>query len=164
MKTATADLCDRFESELGRSVRVVAPMFKCYGDRAAFSGRIVTLKLRDDNSLVRPTLGEDGHGKVLVIDGDASMRCALLGDQLAKLAVTNGWEGVVVHGCIRDSAQINALDIGVRALATNPQRSEKKNTGERDLVLVFGGVRFVPGEHLYADEDGILVSERMLEE
>ena len=164
MTTTTADLCDRFESELGRSVRVVAPMFKCYGDRAAFSGRIVTLKLCDDNSLVRPTLGEDGHGKVLVIDGDASMRCALLGDQLAKLAVTNGWEGVVVHGCIRDSAQINALDIGVRALATNPQRSEKKNTGERDLVLVFGGVRFVPGEHLYADEDGILVSERMLEQ
>ena len=162
MAIATADLCDSFENELGKSVRVVAPMFRAFGGRMTFSGRIVTLKMLDDNSLVRPTLSEDGHGKVLVIDGDGSMRCALLGDQLAKLGAANDWEGVVVHGCIRDSAEINILDIGVRALATHPRRSEKKNIGERDLVLSFGGVRFVPGEYLYADADGILVSERML--
>lgn len=164
MTLGTADLCDTFEGELGKSVHVVAPMFSCFGGRASFSGKIVTLKVIDDNSLVRPTLNEDGHGKVLVIDGDASMRCALLGDQLAKLGVANAWEGVIVHGCIRDSAEINGLDIGVRALATHPQRSEKRNTGERDLVLAFGGVHFVPGEYIYADEDGIVVSENMLDQ
>ena len=162
MISRTADLCDTYESELGASLRVVTPMFQCYGDRAGFSGRIVTLKLFEDNSLVRPTLGEDGTGKVLVIDGGGSLRCALLGDQLAKLAVDNGWEGVVVYGCIRDSSEIATLDLGVRALATHPQRSAKKGLGERGLTLTFGGVDFVQGEYLYADEDGILVSERML--
>lgn len=162
MISRTADLCDKFESELGNSLRVVAPMFQCYGGRSGFSGRIVTLKLFEDNSLVRPTLGEEGAGKVLVIDGGGSLRCALLGDQLAKLAVDNDWEGVVVFGCIRDSSEIATLELGVRALATHPQRSAKKGMGERGLTVTFGGVDFVQGEYLYADEDGILVSEHSL--
>lgn len=158
MSFKTPDLCDQYEAELGKSVRVVAPMFKCYGGRAAFSGRIVTLKLFEDNSLVRTAFGEDGKGKVLVIDGGGSLRCALVGDQLAILAHKNGWEGVVVYGCIRDSGDINAIDIGVRALDTHPQKSIKKNVGDRDLAVTFGGVTFNPGEYLYADADGIVVA------
>lgn len=158
MTFATADLCDSFEHDLGKSLRVVAPMFRSYGGRGKFAGQIVTLKLFEDNSLVRPILNETGTGRVLVIDGGGSMRCALLGDQLATLAVKNGWEGVIVYGCIRDSAEINSLDLGVRALATHPQRSAKKGAGELGLVLNFGCVDFVPGEYLYADDDGMLVS------
>ena len=162
MSFKTPDLCDQFEAELGKSVRVVAPMFKRYGGRTAFSGQIVTLKLFEDNSLVRTAFGEDGKGKVLVIDGGGSLRCALVGDQLAILAQKNGWEGVVVYGCIRDSGDINGIDIGVRALDTHPQKSIKKNVGDRDLAVTFGGVTFTPGEYLYADEDGILVSGKPL--
>ena len=158
MTFKTPDLCDQFEAELGKTVRVVAPMFKKYGHRMSFSGQIVTLKLFEDNSLVRTAFGEDGKGKVLVIDGGGSLRCALVGDQLAILARKNGWEGVVVYGCIRDSGDINSIDIGVRALDTHPQKSIKKNVGDRDLPVTFGGVTFQPGEYLYADEDGILVS------
>lgn len=162
MTFKTPDLCDEFESELGKSLRVVAPMFKRYGGRGAFSGEIATLKLFEDNSLVRTAFAEDGTGKVLVIDGGGSLRCALVGDQLAILAQKNGWEGVVVYGCIRDSGDINGIDIGVRALDTHPQKSIKKNVGDRDIAVTFGGVTFTPGEHLYADEDGILVSTKPL--
>lgn len=162
MSFKTPDLCDTFEGEIGKTVRVVAPMFKPFGARPAFSGQIVTLKLFEDNSLVRTLFSEDGKGKVLVIDGGGSMRCALVGDQLAALAQKNGWEGVVVYGCIRDSGEINATDIGVRALDTHPQRSLKKGAGERDLTVTFGGISFNPGEYLYADEDGILVSSKAL--
>ena len=158
MNFKTPDLCDEFETELGNSVRVVAPMFKRFGGRKSFSGQIATLKLFEDNSLVRTAFGENGRGKVLVIDGGGSLRCALVGDQLAILAQKNGWEGVVVYGCIRDSADINDIDIGVRALDTHPQKSIKKNVGDRDAAVTFGGVTFQPGEYLYADEDGILVS------
>ena len=162
MTFKTPDLCDQFEAELGTSVRVVAPMFKRYGGRTTFSGRVVTLKLFEDNSLVRTAFGEDGKGKVLVIDGGGSLRCALVGDQLAILAQKNGWEGVVVYGCIRDSGDIAGIDLGVRALDTHPQKSIKRNVGERDLIVTFGGVTFHPGEHLYADEDGIVVSTKNL--
>ena len=162
MNFKTPDLCDQFEADLGKTVRVVAPMFKHYGNRKSFSGQIVTLKLFEDNSLVRTAFGEDGNGKVLVIDGGGSLRCALVGDQLAILAQKNGWEGVVVYGCIRDSGDINGIDIGVRALDTHPQKSIKKNVGDRDIAVTFGGVTFHPGEYLYADEDGVLVSEKPL--
>ena len=162
MSFQTADLCDQYETELGTQVRVVAPMFRVFGGRATFSGQIVTLKLFEDNSLVREALGGDGRGKVLVVDGGGSQRCALVGDQLAVLAHKNGWEGIVVYGCIRDSAAIGAIDIGVRALATHPQKSIKKGVGDRDIAVTFGGVTFNPDEYLYADEDGVLVSSRRL--
>lgn len=162
MSFKTPDLCDTFESELGLSLRVVAPMFQCYGGRKAFTGQIATLKLFEDNSLVREVLGEAGQGRVLVVDGGGSLRCALVGDQLAILAQKNGWAGIVVYGCIRDSADINQTDIGVRALNTHPQKSIKRGVGEKDLAVSFGGVTFNPGEWLYADEDGILVSTRNL--
>lgn len=162
MSFKTPDLCDQYEAELGKTVRVLAPMFKRYGARTAFSGEIVTLKIFEDNTLVREIFNEPGQGKVLVIDGGGSLRCALVGDQLAILANKNGWEGVVVYGCIRDSGDINGIDIGVRALDTHPQKTVKKGVGDRHLPLNFGGVTFHPGEYLYADEDGILVSSKPL--
>ncbi|MBS1161728.1 MAG: hypothetical protein H6R15_4147 [Proteobacteria bacterium] len=162
MSFKTPDLCDEFEAELGLSVRVVAPMFQPYGGRPSFAGEIVTLKIFEDNSLVRAAVGENGRGKVLVIDGGGSLRCALVGDQLAILAHSNGWEGMVVYGCIRDSGDINGIDIGIRALNTHPQKSIKKGVGDRNLAVTFGGVTFHPGEWLYADEDGVLVSAKPL--
>ncbi len=162
MSFKTPDLCDQFEDELGKTLRVVAPMFKAYGQRTNFCGQIVTLKLFEDNSLVREAFGEDGKGKVLVIDGGGSLRCALVGDQLAILAHKNGWEGVVVYGCIRDSGDINAIDIGVRALDTHPQKSIKKGVGDKNIAVTFGGVTFTPGAWLYADPDGVLVADRPL--
>lgn len=162
MTFKTPDLCDEFEADLGKALRVVAPMFQRYGGKSSFSGTIVTLKIFEDNSLVREAFAENGQGKVLVIDGGGSLRCALVGDQLAILAQKNGWEGVVVYGCIRDSGDINGIDIGVRALNTHPQKSIKQGVGNRDIAVTFGGVTFNPGEWLYADEDGILVSGRSL--
>lgn len=159
----TTDLLDNNESLIqNESLRIIAPMFQCYGGKTAFAGHAVTLKLFEDNSLVRTLLGEPGSGKVLVIDGGGSLRCALLGDQLAELAVKNGWEGVVVYGCIRDSAAINALPLGVRALNTHPLKTVKKNVGERDVPVSFGGVTIKPGEWVCADEDGVIVSTTAL--
>ena len=159
----TTDLLDNNEALIQKEqLRIVAPMFQRYGGKTAFAGEIVTLKLFEDNSLVRAVLGEPGTGKVLVIDGGGSMRCALLGDQLAEMAVKNGWEGVVVYGCIRDSAAINGLPLGVRALNTHPLKTVKKNIGERDVNVTFGGATLKPGEWLYADEDGVIVSKTAL--
>jgi regulator of ribonuclease activity A len=154
MSFLTTDLYDAHE---GR-VAVLEPMLKSYGGKPRFSGQIVTLKLYEDNTLVREMLAEPGAGKVLVVDGGGSKRCALLGDQIAELAVKNQWEGVVIYGCIRDSVAIAALPLGVRALDTNPKKSVKRNEGTRDLVLNFAGVDFTPGHWLYADEDGVLLS------
>ncbi len=163
MSFKTADLLDDNEA-LARNgkLRVVAPMFQRYGARPAFAGEIVTLKLFEDNSLVREAFAEDGKGKVLVVDGGGSLRCALVGDQLAILAQKNGWEGAIVYGCIRDSADINGVDIGVRALDTHPLKSVNKGAGDRNLAVAFGGVTFAPGEWVYADEDGVIVSDRPL--
>ncbi|MGM8062294.1 ribonuclease E activity regulator RraA [Vogesella indigofera] len=154
MSFLTTDLYDANEGRLA----VVEPMFRAYGGRARFAGQVVTLKVYEDNTRVREVLAESGQGKILVVDGGGSRRCALLGDQIAELAVKNGWEGVVIYGCIRDSVAINALDIGVRALDTNPKKTVKRNEGQRDLVLAFGAVEFVPGHWLYVDEDGLLLS------
>lgn len=158
MEIQTADLCDAHEGKL----RVVSPMFRSFGGRAAFGGEIATLKVFEDNSLVRTALEGPGKGRVLVIDGGASMRCALVGDQLALLGVKNGWTGVIVYGCIRDSKAIGSMDLGVFALGTHPQKSIKKGVGDQDLPVTFGGVTFVPGQFVYADEDGVVVSESPL--
>lgn len=164
MKTfATTDLLDAHETLLANGqVQVAAPLLRSYGGRARCHGSITTLKLFEDNSLVRSTLGQPGRGRVLVVDGGGSLRCALLGDQLAQLAVDNGWAGVVVHGCIRDSKAIADMDLGVWALATQPLKSVKRNVGEIDLPVVFAGVRFQPGAWLYADEDGLIVATEAL--
>ena len=132
MTLATADLCDSHEDMLRDArLRLVAPMFRSFGGRTAFAGTISTLKLFEDNSFVRKALEQPGNGRVLVIDGGGSLRRALVGDQLAALGVKNGWNGIVVYGCIRDAAAIGTMDIGVLALATHPQKTDKKNWNRR---------------------------------
>lgn len=164
MSIATADLCDRYEEPIrSGQLRIATPMFRSFGGRTSFEGRIATLKLFEDNSFVRKALERPGQGRVLVIDGGGSLRRALVGDQLAALGVRNGWAGIVVYGCIRDSAAIRAMDIGVLALATHPQKTDKKNVGEAEVPVTFGGVTIKPGEWLYADADGILVAEQALD-
>lgn len=156
MTYLTTDLCDAHEA----LIRVVEPMFTSFGGKSAFHGQIATLRVDDDNSFVRKALESPGEGRVLVIDGGGSVRRALVGDQLASLAIQNGWAGIVVNGCIRDSHAIGKMDIGVFAIDTHPMKTLKKNIGEADMPVSFGDVEFVPGEWLYADEDGVIVSEK----
>jgi regulator of ribonuclease activity A len=136
----TADLWDEHEGLLS----CVDPIFNHFGKKKTFSGKIRTLKLFEDNSLVRKQLESDGSGKVLVVDGGGSIHCALIGDQLAALAIQNNWNGIIVNGCIRDSHLINAMEIGIRALHTSPVKSIKRNKGEIDIPVEFGGVPFIP--------------------
>ena len=159
MSFHTADLYDENMGE----VEVCLPVFKSYGQKQQFFGEIVTIKCHEDNALVGTTLREqDGKGKVLVIDGGGSLRCALVGDQIAAAAVKNQWEGIVVYGCIRDSADINQMAIGIRALNTNPTKTVKRKTGLINEVVNFANVTFCPGEYIYVDEDGVLVSAKRL--
>ena len=157
MSVATTDLSDAHPD-----VQVAEPIFRDFGGRRAFHGPMTTLKLFEDNALVRTALEGPGNGRVLVIDGGGSMRCALLGDQLAELAVRHEWSGVVVFGCIRDSEAIGRLPLGVKALATHPLKSIKRGEGQRDLPVRFAGVTFRPGAWLYADADGVILSDRAL--
>jgi len=160
MPVSTADLCDKY----GDAVLVAEPVFADYGGARAFWGPIATVSVYEDNVLVRAALEQPGDGRILVVQGGGSLRCALLGDQLAALAHANGWAGVVVHGCIRDSRAIAEIPIGVKALGANPRKSAKLGAGERDVPVTFAGLAFHPGHYLYADEDGIVVSEGRLEE
>lgn len=162
MSFATTELCDEYMDSPEAQLRVVNPMFMGVGGRIRFSGRVTTLKLFEDNVRIREVLSESGELGVLVVDGGGSMRCALLGDQLAQLGRDNGWAGVVVYGCVRDSAALAKIDLGVQALNINPRKSQKKGLGERDVSVTFGGVTVQSGEWVYADEDGILVSNRQL--
>lgn len=160
MTYLTTDLCDAHEND----VRVVEPMFTSFGGNASFHGKIATLRVFEDNSFVRKALESAGSGRVLVIDGGGSIRRALVGDQLASLGIKNGWAGIVVNGCIRDSRAIADMDIGVFAIDTHPMKTLKKNVGEADIVVSFGDVDFVPGEWIYADEDGVIVSKTAVHE
>ena len=157
---ATAEICDTNATQIASGdLRVLHPVFQIYGQARAFSGPIATLKVFEDNVLVREMLETKGEGRVLVIDGGGSMRCALVGGNLGQLAQSNGWAGMVVNGCIRDVDEINGCDIGVRALASNPLKSNKKGTGEKHVAVYFAGQFIRDGEWLYADSDGILVSK-----
>jgi regulator of ribonuclease activity A len=157
--SSTADLMDAHESIL----QSCDLQFRDLGGRTRFSGPIRTVACRADNALVRATLSQPGHGAVLVIDGGALLHSALVGDVIAGLALQNGWAGIVVHGAIRDAAAIATMDIGLKALGTNPRRSGKAGTGAIDGTVAFGGVIFNPGAHLYADEDGIVVAPQTLD-
>ena len=148
------DLCDEYP----HLVRVATPMFRNFGGKLSFGGEIATIKCHEDNSLVAERVEENGEGMILVVDGGGSMRCGLLGDNLAKKAVDNGWEGIVVYGCIRDVDIIGTMNLGVQALATHPMKSVKRNIGLKEEVLSFAGISVVPGEYLYADNNGLLVS------
>lgn len=158
MDICTADLCDRF----GDDIDIPEPGLRSFGARQRFGGPITTVVVFEDNVLVREALAEPGQGRVLVVDGGASDRRALVGDQLATLAAENGWAGIVVNGCIRDSAEIAHIDIGLFALGTCPLASEKNGEGRRNEMLRFAGVSFSPGHYLYADEDGVIVAPQDL--
>ncbi len=158
MGIATADLYDEF----GESLRIVAPLFRDYGAIVCFAGPVSTCKCFEDNSYVRAALEEPGNGRVLVVDGGGSLRCALVGDKLAALGERNGWAGIVVYGCIRDAESIGKIQMGVKALATNPRKSVKRDVGERDIALRFGEVVIDVNDYLYADADGVVLSESKL--
>lgn len=150
----TPDLCDEYPD----LVQVVEPMFNNFGGKDNFGGQIVTVKCHEDNSKVKELVDTDGTGKVMVVDGGGSLRHALLGDMLADKAVSNGWEGLIIYGCIRDVDVIMQTDLGVQALATNPLKTDKRGLGDVDVPVKFGGVVFNPGEYVYADNNGIIVS------
>ncbi|MFF5625592.1 ribonuclease E activity regulator RraA [Microbacterium sp. NPDC012755] len=153
MAVATADLYD----ELGDGIQSLPLQLRSFGRRRAFDGPIRTVRCLEDNALVKSLLATPGEGAVLVIDGGGSLNTALMGDLIAASAVKNGWAGVVINGGIRDSVAIDGLDLGVKALGTNPRKSAKLGAGEVDVTVSFGGVEFAVGAHLYSDEDGILV-------
>ena len=158
MTLATADLCDAHRDK----VKVCHIPFRSFGQVAAFHGPIRTLSVLDDNALVRQTLERPGHGAVLVINGGGSLKRALVGDNLAKLAIDNGWAGIIVHGAIRDSGVIDTMGVGLKALGTVPLRADRDAIGEIDIPTAFGGVIFTPGDWLYADADGVVVSAQRL--
>jgi regulator of ribonuclease activity A len=153
MSWTTPDLCDRFPE-----VAVAEPLFRSYGGRTAFAGPVATVRCLEDNSRVRELLLGAGDGRVLVVDGQGSLRHALLGDMLAAEAVRNGWAGVLLHGCVRDVEALATLPLGVLALAACPRRTDKRGLGEVDVAVNFAGVAFHPGDWLYADGNGVLLS------
>ena len=158
MSHPTADLCDAHAD----SIQIAEPIFRDFGGRQSFFGPIATVKTFEDNTLVRAAVEGSGEGRVLVVDGGGSLRCALFGDNLATLAVRNGWSGVVINGCIRDSAPIAAMDLGLKALAAHPLKSVKAGYGQVDVPVRFAGVTFTPGHYLYADTDGIVTATQAL--
>jgi len=159
MNFTVPDICDDYLSK----IQVLEPLFRPYGGRLKFRGEIVTIKCFEDNSLVKETLATDGKGKVMVVDGGGSLRCALLGDILGAMAEKNGWEGLLINGCVRDVEFLKSIDIGVNALNTYPLKSKKRNEGQLDIPVRFAGVDFQPGQYLYADENGIVVAREKLD-
>jgi regulator of ribonuclease activity A len=153
--TPTPDLCDRF----GDRVAVAEPLFRDFGGRPAFAGEIETVRVFEDNALVRRILESEGRGRVLVVDGGGSLRCALVGGRLAALAATHGWSGIIVNGCIRDVGELAIASIGVKALAASPRPPSKTGAGEQGLPVSFAGVTFRAGHRAWGDEDGLVVGE-----
>jgi regulator of ribonuclease activity A len=154
----TTDLCDQYADE----ITVCEPIFRDYGGVARFAGPAATIKCFEDNSRVRDLTAEPAQGRVLVIDAGGSFRRAVLGDLLAQKAVDNGWLGFIVYGCIRDSAAIARMQIGVKALGVVPLKTDKRGEGQRDIPVQFAGASVRPGDWIYADEDGVIVARRAL--
>ncbi len=160
---ATTDLCDANEALLlSGELRVLPPVYRTWGRRLRFSGPVATVRCFEANALVRAALEAPGDGRVLVVDGGGSLRCALFGGNLAVLAEKNDWAGVIIEGCLRDADEIDACRIGVRALASHPRRSDRRAVGDREAVLELHGIRIAPGQWCYADADGILISNQAL--
>ena len=154
----TTDLSDAHAGAL----QYLAPTYRDFGGRVSFHGPAKTLLTFDDNTKVRAAVQTAGEGRVLVVDGGGSMECALFGGNLAKLAADNGWAGIVIHGCVRDQAELKAEAVGIKALASHPKKSEKRDLGTYDEVLTFSGVTIRPGDYIYADEDGVVISAEAL--
>ena len=154
----TCDLCDAHKTDLSGAFRVLPPLFRDFGARKQFAGEVATVKCFEDNSLVKAAVDSAGRGRVLVVDGGGSLRRALLGGNLGAAAARNGWAGVVIDGCVRDVAELAECAVGIRALASMPWPTEKRGEGEADVAVMLQGVAVRPGDWLYADEDGIVVS------
>lgn len=157
MHYVTPDLCDAYPD-----VNVVEPIFSNFGGHDSFGGEIVTIKCHEDNSIVKEQVDKDGKGKVMVVDGGGSFRRALLGDMLAEKAAKNGWEGIIVYGCVRDVDVLAQTPLGIQALASHPMKTDKRGIGDLNVVVSFAGVTFRPGEYVYADNNGIIVSPTAL--
>jgi regulator of ribonuclease activity A len=154
----TTDLSDAHAGAL----QYLAPTYRDFGGRVRFHGPAKTLLTFEDNTKVRAAVQTAGEGRVLVVDGGGAMECALFGGNLAKLAADNGWAGIVIHGCVRDQAELKAEAVGIKALASHPKKSEKRDLGTYDEVLTFSGVTIRPGDYIYADEDGVVISAEAL--
>lgn len=154
----TADFCDVFENE----VQVCQQAFQSYGKKEQFYGKIATVKVKDDNVLVKEALQSLPEGTVLVVDGEGSTNCALLGDNLANIAEERNLAGVIIYGCVRDSKELRNINIGIFALGTMPKRSRKEGKGEAEIPLQFGAIEWIPNQYVYADEDGVIVCEKRI--
>jgi regulator of ribonuclease activity A len=157
----TPDLDDQYSDDLANTnapLQIFEPIFRSFGGRQSFCGEIVTVKCFEDNSVVKAQLAEPGAGRVLIVDGGGSMRCALLGDKIAADAVENQWSGVIVFGCVRDVGELCQMDLGVYALAAHPRKSVRKGKGDLNLTLSFAGVCVQPKHFAYVDANGILIS------
>lgn len=159
---ATCDLCDVHKNDGSGAFRVLPPVFRDFGAVHRFFGPVVTVKCFEDNSLVKAAVDSAGNGRVLVVDGGGSLRRALLGGNLGAATARNGWAGVVIDGCVRDVAELASCVTGIRAIASIPLPTEKRNEGQRDVAVQIQGVRVQPGDWLYADEDGIVIADRPL--
>ncbi|KPK14477.1 MAG: ribonuclease E activity regulator RraA [Betaproteobacteria bacterium] len=158
MKFQTVDLCDKYKG----SVQVALPVFRPYGKIESFHGAIETVKCYEDNEVVRETLSKSGQGKVLVVDAGGSLNCALVGDVLAGIGARRGWSGIILNGCVRDVRALGRIRIGIRALGSVPLASDKHGLGVVGVPVTFAGVDFLPGQFVYCDADGIVVSEQRL--
>ncbi len=159
---ATCDLCDLFKNDASGEFRVLPPVFKSFGGQTRFAGPVSTVKCFEDNTLVKAALESPGLGRVLVVDGGGSLRRALVGGNLGASAARNGWAGIVVDGCVRDVAELTVCGTGIRALASMPLPTDRRGQGQADATVQLQGVWVRPGDWLYADEDGIVVSARAL--
>lgn len=158
MDFKTADLCDNHSKEL----LICQQEFKSYGQKRKFSGPISTVRVFEDNVLVVEALESIPEGSVLVVDGGGSKRCALMGDRLGEIAQSRKLAGVIIYGCVRDTVELGSLDTGILALGSNPLKSRKEGKGDRNIPVTFGGIDWKPGEYVYADEDGVIVSSKAL--
>ncbi|CAA0105478.1 Putative 4-hydroxy-4-methyl-2-oxoglutarate aldolase [BD1-7 clade bacterium] len=158
MDFTTPDLCDDFPSK----IVVASPGFRNYGNIPTFGGEIVTVKCFEDNSCVKQLVTQPGAGKVMVVDAGGSLRRACLGDMLAAEAARNGWHGIIMYGCVRDVDLLATIPLGIQALASHPMKTDKKGVGEVGLAVTFHGVTFLPGDYVYADNNGIVVSPEAL--
>jgi len=153
------DICDDFIDE----ITVLEPLFSDFGGKNRFCGEVVTIKCFEDNSLVRDAVNSNGRGRVLVVDGGGSLRHALLGDLLAAAAAENGWQGLLINGCVRDVEILETIDLGVRALNSYPVKSEKRGQGQLNVSVAFAGARIQPGNFLYSDANGVIIAMRNLD-
>ncbi|CZF80263.1 Regulator of ribonuclease activity A [Grimontia marina] len=159
MEYNTSELCDMYLDQ----VDVLEPMMSSYGGRSSFGGQVTTIKCFEDNGLIREVAEQDGEGRVMLVDGGGSLRRALIDADIAAMAAENNWEGIVVYGCVRDVDTIDELDIGIQALASIPVGADSQSIGEVDVPVNFGGVTFLPEDHLYADSTGVILSQEAID-